>query len=42
MAREPIILAIYASYLSGQHNNQCDKATNKNQAREREERVREK
>jgi len=28
--------------LSGQHYNQCDKATNKDQAREREEREREK
>jgi len=25
-------------HLSGQHYNQCDKATNKDQAREREER----
>jgi len=27
--------------VSGQHYNQCDKATNKDQAREREERERE-
>ena len=27
--------------VSGQHNNQCDKATNKDQARERDERERE-
>jgi len=30
------------AWLSGQHYNQCDKATNKDQAREREEREREK
>jgi len=30
------------SKVSGQHYNQCDKATNKDQAREREEREREK